>query len=173
MCRGNRIHITISAKNLQRSVVVRSRYLHFLKVAEAYDLDGLTVDDFYDWILESCAPELLRLPRSIHCTGASLEDFIRPWTLHYALSAAEDDSLTLLDQKTVPMEHLSFGVTLSDELCSPWTAFEPSQVQICADSPEEALSRTPREVRTNGNQTHFFKPYRYCDTSLARQELER
>lgn len=172
MCHGNRVHITISAENLSGSSAVQSQYLHYLKVAESYELDGLTVDDFYDWILELCAPKL-HLPRASRHRTLSLEEYLYLPNYHYALSATHDGALALVRQGTMPAEHLSSGVTIDEELCSSWTSFHPSQVQICAESPGEELSGTPRKVQTTGDQIHFFKPYRYCDTGVAKNELKK
>lgn len=117
MCHGNRVHIAISAENLQASLAVQSRYIHFLKVAESYELNGLTVDDFYDWILEGCAPEI-HLPLAPRYANPSLQYFIHPPTFHYALSATDDGAFTLVRRDNMPAEHLRLGVTIHEELCS-------------------------------------------------------
>ena len=52
---GLRIYVDIFAGNLQRSTKRPDEYLQFLKVADAHELDGLTIEDPYDWVLEGCS----------------------------------------------------------------------------------------------------------------------
>lgn len=45
---GLRSCVDIFALNLQRSTKRLDEYLHFLKVADAYEMDGMTTQDFCD-----------------------------------------------------------------------------------------------------------------------------
>ena len=183
MCNGIRIHIAISAENLKPSPSVRGRYLHFLQAIEPdeedfdeenLDEDALTINDLFDWLLDGCAPEFRRLlPPPNYPPTPTLEDYIHAKTLHYTLYATEDDKFALVERTNGIRQRRSLGVSVSEELCSSLPSFDPSQVQICAESPEEALSREPQKVQTDDGQTHFFKPYYFSDGNLARGELQK
>jgi hypothetical protein len=171
LCHGNRIHLTVTAEALQKSPSVQSRYLHFLKVAEEYELDGLTVEDFYDWILKGCAQEFHRLPPNVP-EHPTLEDFFHPPTWYYELSASEDDSF-VLTKVDGPEDFIPPGSELFDELFAPWASFAPSQVHIVCDLPEMALAKTPKKVGTSEGGIHYFKLFDRSDAMMARRELEK
>ena len=49
MCNGTtRFHITLSASNFEEEPSMKETYIHYLQVAEAFELDGMTVEDIYD-----------------------------------------------------------------------------------------------------------------------------
>lgn len=58
-----RIHIDISEDNLRNSDIIRDQYVRFIEAANGDESDGLTVDDFYDWILANCGPAFSQLTR--------------------------------------------------------------------------------------------------------------
>lgn len=62
LCNGKRLLIHLSADNFSESPSLKSQYLFFLRVAEEFELEGHTVDDFYDWILEPFLPLLHSFP---------------------------------------------------------------------------------------------------------------
>ena len=67
----------------------------------------------------------------------------------------------------------SYGVLLTDELCSPWTSFLPSEIEIVPKQPESALSATPKKVKLMGGTTpFFFKPARVGDQSTMKREIQ-
>jgi hypothetical protein len=53
--RNSRVHLYFTEQGFQASPAVQKKYLHFLKVLDAWELDGLTTEDCHDWILEICA----------------------------------------------------------------------------------------------------------------------
>ena len=56
MCNNVRFILQLSGSNFDASPQLLQRYLFFLRVAEDFELDGYTVDDFYDWAAEPLFP---------------------------------------------------------------------------------------------------------------------
>ncbi|KAH8724866.1 hypothetical protein GQ44DRAFT_617233 [Phaeosphaeriaceae sp. PMI808] len=170
MCNGKRFHITLSADNFEESPSIKERYIYYLQVAEAFELDGLTVDDFYDWVLEPFLPIFRNVPPLVGYQKPTLQDYLFPDTMEYTLRAVKEELIPFLNSQ-VQSGQLPYGVRLCQELCSLWPSFHPRQVQLCDDYPEEALSRAPTKVLVDGKTTCFFKAYYSGDTRSARDEL--
>jgi serine/threonine protein kinase len=170
MCNGKRFHITLSANNFEDSPFIKESYIHYLQVAEAFELDGLTVDDFYDWVLQPFLPIFENVPPLVEHHRPSLQEYLFPDTVEYTLRAVEG-KLVPFPNSQGESGRLHYGVHLSQELCSPWPSFHPRQVQLCDDYPEGAISRAPSKVSVDGKTTCFFKPFHLGDTLSARDEL--
>ena len=87
------MYVDIFAVNLQRSAKRLDEYLNFLEVADAYELDGLTVEDFYYWALEACSLTFARIARPVLPITPTLIDYLNPETCSYSLCANENDQL--------------------------------------------------------------------------------
>jgi hypothetical protein len=169
---GLRMYVDIFAVNLQRSSKRLDEYLHFLKVADAYELDGLTVDDFYDWVLEGCSSTFADVTPPALPTIPSLADYLYPATRCYSLHANEYDQLELIETANDPRKRVCPGTRVHENLCYSWPSFTPSQVIICADNAIEALQHAPRKVRVaNRDAPLFFKPYVLGGRRTAEREL--
>ncbi|KAF2790793.1 hypothetical protein K505DRAFT_409621 [Melanomma pulvis-pyrius CBS 109.77] len=167
ICNGKRFYITLSADDFEESPSIKESYIHYLQVAEAFELDGLTVDDFYDWALEPFLPIFRDVPPLVgHQT---LQQYLFPETVVYALRAVKGELVPFLNTQG-HFNRLPNGVLLNQELCSPWPSFYPQQVQLCDDTPEEAPTCPQKKVLVNGN-TCFFKAYHVGDYRSAKEEL--
>jgi hypothetical protein len=165
-----RVHIDISLKDLKGSCLISDQYMVFLGIARdggCGDLNDLTVEDFFTWILRGCAAQFTQLATPLEPSTASLHDCIHPRTCHFTLHATGSDKFTLIQEDdTTP----GMGARVPKHLCSPWRSYKPSDVRVCADPFEEILSC--RKVTLGGPDLMFFKSYRYCDSRLAKRELD-
>lgn len=172
---GVRIYINISMEHLRQSPSTVSQYEQYLDIANhPTDIGNLTIEDFFAWILRGCAPQLTKLftpiPSSIPST-ASLDSYIHAETHRFILCASQCDELTLVrveDGHRRP----KFGVRIPKDICSSWPSLKPSEVMICANSHQEALSGVPGKVTAGELGPMFFKLYRFCDSKQAKRELE-
>lgn len=170
MCNGKRFYITLLADNFEESPSIKESYINYLQVAEASEIDGLTVDDFYDWVLEPFLPIFRNVPPLVGHHKPTLQEYLFPDTVDYTLRAVKGE-LVPFPNSQVQSGRLPYGVHLCQELCLPWPSFHPRQVQLCDDYPEEALSRAPAKVLVDGKTTCFFKAYHSGDTRSARDKL--
>lgn len=90
---GLRMYVDIFAVNLQRSQKKLDEYLHFLKVADVYELDGRTVDDFYDWVFEGCSFTFAEVTPPALPVIPTLTDYLDPETRSYSLHANDHGEL--------------------------------------------------------------------------------
>jgi hypothetical protein len=170
---GLRMYIDIFAINLQKSAKRLHEYIHFLKVADAYEMNGQTVEDFYDWVLEGCSSTFSQVARPDLPTTPTLADYLYAVTRFYSLHANELDELGLVEITENPGKRMRTGTQAHEDSCRPWPSFTPSQVTICADNPIHALQHAPHKVRVAGCQSLlFFKPYEWSDKKIARHELD-
>jgi hypothetical protein len=175
MHHGVRIHMTILTKNLEESPQLMHQYLNYLKTAEI-ETDGSVIEELFDWILRECSSELNRLappPDSFKADTASLKDYVHAKTFYVTVHSSQDNYFTL-QKEDAPVGSRSgskLGARVPEQVCSTWPIFKTSDIMICADSWEQAVSQVPREVTTGGSDRLFFKPYRFCDSKLARREL--
>jgi hypothetical protein len=171
---GIRMYIDIFATNLELSPKRLSEYLHFLKVADACELDGITVEDFYDWALEGCDSTFSQIVRPILPTAPTLADYLYPETHCYYLHADEHDTLQLIATANYPIRRVAPGIRVSNgSFSSLWPSFTASQVKICPDDIESALQRAPRKVQVEGCESFlFFKPYDWGNSRSAKHELD-
>ncbi|KAF1959801.1 hypothetical protein CC80DRAFT_406189 [Byssothecium circinans] len=170
MCNGKRFRIPLSSDHFEDSPSIKETYLHYLQVAETFELDGLTVDDLYDWALEPFFLIFRAVPPLLEHHKPTLQEYLFPETVGYTLRAVKGELVPFPNDQG-PSERLPHDVHLDQELCSPWPSFHPQQVQLCGDSPEEALSRCPSKVLVGGKTTCFFKTCHFGDTRRVREEI--
>lgn len=104
----------------------------------------------------------------------TLQDFLFPETMVYTLDVALEKLITR------PCETLegdtgqtSYGVLLRDEICSAWTSFLPSEIEVIPKQPGNALSATPRKVKFVGDTIpFFFKLAQAGDQSIMEREIQ-
>jgi hypothetical protein len=170
---GVRMYIDILAINLELSPKRRSEYLHFLKVADACELDGMTVEDFYDWVLEGCDSMFAQIVRPILPPVPTLADYLYPETQCYHLHADEHDTLQLIATAKDFSRRVARGIRVSKDFCSLWPSFTASQIKICPDDIGSALQHAPQKVQVEGCESFlFFKLYDWGDSRSAKHELD-
>lgn len=113
MSKHRRFIISVSAENLSSLASLKGKYLFYLDVVENFELDGIKVEDLYDWIVEPLLPNFHELPEIE--TGGTLQDFLFPETLTYTLRTDGDTVIA------VPLENEEdaralFGVQLPDNI---------------------------------------------------------
>jgi hypothetical protein len=172
MCNSKRILIRLTADSFSESPPLEEKYRRFLQVFED-ELDGWTVDDFYDWVLEPFLPLFRGLPPPRQDTKPTLQDFSFPKTLCYTLHVVAGELSPCPDENEM-MDEPTFGAPLSKELCSSWPSFGPSEIEICDDHRRGTppLS-TPTKVQPFGGTTPFFlKPVGLGDIRSAEREIK-
>ncbi|RSL56380.1 hypothetical protein CEP54_008842 [Fusarium duplospermum] len=169
MCNGKRFVLRLFADNLSESPKLKERYLFFLQVAEEFELDGFTVEDFWDWAAEPLLPIFRDLPPRDKTRQPTLDDFFNPETFVYTLRAVSDD---LVPEKCGNISQESmFGVHLRDELCAPWTSFKPSEIRVCEEKTIGPLDQTPRKVLLKDDVVAFLKLMHRGDKQFLKTEL--
>jgi hypothetical protein len=175
-----RFHIDISIANLENPPRVLRQYLELLSTGESSYLSEpheFTADNFFDCILQGCSSELTCLAmqedhsKASTASTASLEDYIHAKTYHLTLHINQSGDFILL-QRDDELDVSRLGTRFPKNVHYTWPVFGPSEISICADSYEQALSQIPGKVTQGGSRLLFFKPYRFCDSRLAKRELE-
>ena len=170
MCNDSCFVIRVSADNFCESPKVKERYLFFLQVAEEFELDGVTVEDFWDWIVEPLLPIFRKLPTPDHTAPRTLNDFFNPETFVYTFQIVSDERVAQLEKDA---EHRSsFGVFVPDALCASWTSFDPAEVRICDENLVGPPSHTPRRVVLSDGTFAFLKLVRRGDKRSLENELD-
>ncbi|KAF4944998.1 hypothetical protein FGADI_12257 [Fusarium gaditjirri] len=170
MCNDKRFIIRLSADTFSESPKLKERYLFFLKVAEEFELDGVTVEDFWDWIVDPLLPIFRKLPTPDQGTVRTLNGFFNPETFIYAFQTVSDERIPQLDRDAYHQP--SFGIFVPDELCASWKCFDPSEVQICHENVVGPPSDTPRKVLLNNGTIAFLKLARRGDKQALKNELD-
>ncbi|OPB41342.1 hypothetical protein A0O28_0080600 [Trichoderma guizhouense] len=99
MCHKHRFILHLSVEQFAASPQLREKYLFFLDVAEHFELDGYTVDDFYDWVAEPMLPIFRELsPRNN--VKSTLDEFLFPETHVYVVFADGDKIKVFLKDGT-------------------------------------------------------------------------
>ncbi|KAM0325179.1 hypothetical protein ACHAQA_007718 [Verticillium albo-atrum] len=175
MCNGSRLVIRLLEDHFSESPKSKERYLFFLKVADEGELDGQTVDDFHDWVMEPFLPILRKISGHNTSTSAepTLHDFFYAKTLVYTLVIAAGELFPSPCKTTkADIERIGLGIPLPADLYSAWRCYYPSDIAICAETPDEALTRLPKKVKPVGRPTPFFlKLLRPGDQHAAKREL--
>ncbi|OAR02395.1 hypothetical protein LLEC1_02527 [Akanthomyces lecanii] len=153
MCNHVRFVIHATETAFASSPQLREKYLFFLHVAENYEVDGYTVDDFYDWALEPLLPVLCEQTPELKVGAVTLHDFLYAPILEYSLEA-ESDELVLRPREEQAETRFMFGVSLPDSSCQLWPAYLPSEIQL---DEEAAYDSTPRRVILPDSTAAFFK----------------
>ncbi|KAF1814697.1 hypothetical protein P152DRAFT_392425 [Eremomyces bilateralis CBS 781.70] len=170
-CCGKRFSLHLFADNFTESPRLKERYLFFLEVAEHYELDGLTVEDFYDWAAEPLFPLFRNLPHRDKDQTYTLHDFLFPESFVYTLRAVSERLVPIPYEESKGGNAPRFGVHLADELCSPFKTLLPSDVQICEEPVIGPPSGVPGKVRLKDGILAFFKFIRCGDKHFLENEL--
>ncbi|KAF5565506.1 kinase subdomain-containing protein [Fusarium phyllophilum] len=170
MCNDKRFIIRLSADNFYESPNLKEPYLFFLQVVEEFELDGVTVEDFWDWIVDPLLPIFQELPTPDQAALRTLDGFFNPETFVYTFQVVSDERVPQLDRDA---KHRSpFGVSVPDELCASWKSFEPSEVRICPEKVVGPPSHTPHKVLLNDGTVAFLKLVRRGDKQSLLNELD-
>ncbi|WZH48509.1 Protein kinase domain-containing protein [Fusarium acuminatum] len=169
MCNDKCFVIRLSADNLSKSPELKERYLFFLQVAEEFELDGVTVEDFWDWIVDPLLPIFRKLPIPDQAAPRTLDSFFNPETFVYTFLTVSDERIPQLDRDT---QHQSpFGISVPDELCASWKSLHPSEVRICHEKVIGPPSHTPHKVLLNDGAVAFLKLVHRGDNQSLQNEL--
>lgn len=170
MCNNKRFIIRLSVDTFSESPELKERYLFFLQVAEEFELDGVTVEDFWDWIVDPLLPVFQGLPTPDQAAPQTLDGFFNPETFVYTFQTVSDERIPQLDGDN---KHQSlFGILAPDELCASWRSFDPSEVRICQEFVLGPPCHTPRKVLLNDGTIAFLKLARRGDKQSLKNELD-
>ncbi|CVK92027.1 uncharacterized protein FMAN_07044 [Fusarium mangiferae] len=170
MCNNKRFIIRLSADTFSKSPKLKDRYLFFLQVAEEFELDGVTVEDFWDWIVDPLLPIFQELSTPDQADLQTLHGFFNPETFVYTFQTVSDDRIPYLDRDA---QHQSlFGISVPAELCASWKTFDPSEVRICQEKVIGPPSHTPRKALLNDGTIAFLKLVRRGDKQSLKNELD-
>ncbi|KPM42122.1 hypothetical protein AK830_g4420 [Neonectria ditissima] len=170
-CCGKCFCLFLFAENFSESSRLKERYLFFLKVANNYELDGFTIEDFLDWVAEPLFPLFRRFSPCDEDQTRTLHEFLFPESFVYTLRAVSDELVLVPYEDSNADVVPRFGVHLADELCSPFKSFLPSEVQICAVPTIGPPSGVPSKVRLKDGTYAFFKFMRRGDRRFLKNEL--
>lgn len=169
-CNHQRFIITLSADNFSQSTSLRDRYLFFLEVAENFELDGYTVEDFYDWIVDPLLPIFTELPEKD--PDSTLQDFLFPET-HAFTVKADGETMVAVPCDGKETATPLFGIYLPDDICKLWSLFKPSEIQIWKEiTTFGPPSNTPKRVLLKDGTVAFIKLMRRGDKHFLLRELE-
>ncbi|KAL3588220.1 hypothetical protein FPOAC2_14119 [Fusarium poae] len=170
MCNAKCFVIHLSADNFSESPKLKERYLFFLKVAEEFELDGVTVEDFWDWIVEPLLPLFGKSPTPNKVTQSTLQEFFNPDTFVYTLRADCEKLVPELDRKK--QGESRFGIFVADDICASWPSFSPAEVLVCQEKVVGPPSHTPQKVLLKDGTTAFLKLVRRGDKQFLKNELD-
>ncbi|POR33089.1 Serine/threonine-protein kinase PKH1 [Tolypocladium paradoxum] len=175
MCNKKCFVMHSAAANFSDSPQLKERYRFFLEVARNFELDGYTVEDFYDWAVEPLLPVFRDLP-SIQEGHSFLDEYLFPETLVYTLRADSGELVAAPLESTPRRETRSrFGVVLPDETCTAWPCFRPFEVRICPQCPPAIgppPSQTPNKVSLRDGTVAFIKLFCRGDKNNLIRELD-
>ncbi|KAF4949254.1 hypothetical protein FGADI_9025 [Fusarium gaditjirri] len=171
MCNYCQFIVSASADSFSQSPALKSKYFFFLEVAENYELDGYTLEDFYDWIIEPLLPKFRQLPE-IPLT-LTLHHFLFPETHRYDIQGNGEQLVAVPSPNSNEIAPM-FGIQLPEESCAPWTQFDPKDIQL----PEKKKghgppSYTPSRVILKDGRSVFLKPMRCGDKKSFMNELDK
>lgn len=172
LCNQTRLVLYLTACSLSESPKLQEQYAFFLNVAENFELDGYTVEDFYDWAVEPLLPTLHELCPANPISKRTIQDFLSSPTKTFALRAVADNLVafpleTRHDTELTPR----FGIALSDNECAPWPSFHPSAVRMSDQNALGPPSQTPSRVVLTNDTVAFFKLMRSGDSRPLKREL--
>ncbi|KAM3549788.1 hypothetical protein MY1884_008569 [Beauveria asiatica] len=168
---SNRLRYVIHATDdsLTKYQELRERFRFFLDVAENIEVDGHTVDDFYEWALEPLIPLLCqdaRLPLEPTRRAPNLHDFLYAPVLEYTLGG-ESGELVLVPKMESSETRFMFGAFLP-ESCNAWPCYLPFDIRLERGTGESAV---PRKVILPDGTPAFFKLMRRGDETILEREL--
>ncbi|CAG7561968.1 unnamed protein product [Fusarium equiseti] len=170
MCNDKRFIIRLSADDFSPSPKSKERYLFFLQVAEECELDDVTVEDFWDWIVEPLLPIFRELPTPDQTASRTLDVFFHPETFVYTFQTVSDERIPQL--RGDAHCEFPFGISLPGELCASWKSFVPAEVRIHHEDLVGPPSHTPRKVLLNNGTIAFLKLVRCGDKQSLKNELD-
>ncbi|OAQ74370.2 protein kinase subdomain-containing protein [Pochonia chlamydosporia 170] len=172
MCNWIRFVLQLSRSNFEASPQLLQRYLFFLQVAENFELDGYTVDDFYDWAAEPLFPIFHGMKPSSCSFKRSVQDFLTPETHHYKICGIYEK----LVAKPMALGRNSgsrYGTPLSEEYYGQWPTYLPSEVWIDDGNQGRVPTHVPRGVLLPDGTKAFLKMMHLGDNWSLRQELAK
>ncbi|CAJ0551389.1 Ff.00g113190.m01.CDS01 [Fusarium sp. VM40] len=171
MCNYHQFTLSVSADSFSQSTALKSKYLFFLEVADNFELDGYTVEDLYDWILEPLLPKFRELPEIT--TTLTLQHFLFPETYTYDIQGDQESLVAVPSDRGDDVDSV-FGLRLPDDSCAPWPQHDPKDIQL----PKKKNlygppSYMPSKVFLKDGKSAFFKPMRHGDDRSFVNELEK
>ncbi|RKK81126.1 hypothetical protein BFJ68_g17660 [Fusarium oxysporum] len=171
MCNYHKFIISISSDSFSQSPALESKYLFFLKVAENFELDGYTVEDFYDWIAEPLLPKFRQLPEVT--ASLTLQDFLFPETSRYNMRC-EGETLVAIPSDGSDDVAPIFGIDLPEESCVSWPQHDPKDIQLPKKKNSHGPpSFKPSKVLLKDGNAAYFKPMRPGDERIFLNELNK
>ncbi|KAF4444317.1 kinase subdomain-containing [Fusarium acutatum] len=171
MCNYRQFIISASAESFSQSPALKNKYLFFLKVADNYELDGYTLEDFYDWIMEPLLPEFRQLPKIT--STLTLQHFLFPKTSRYDIRGDGDQLVAVPSNDSSEMIPI-FGIKLPEETCAPWPCYDPKDIQLPGKrNTHGPPTYRPSRVLMKDGRSAFFKPMRHGDEKSFINELDK
>ncbi|EWG55540.1 hypothetical protein FVEG_13528 [Fusarium verticillioides 7600] len=171
MCNYRQFIISASADSFSQSSALRNKYLFFLKVADNYELDGYTLEDFYDWIVAPLLPKFREVPEIT--STLTLQHFLFPETCRYDIQGDGEQLVASASTDSSEVNPM-FGIQLPEESCAPWHHFDPKDIQLPRKKNEHGPpSYLPSRVLLKDGNAAFFKPMRWGDQKTFMNELEK
>lgn len=171
MCHKHRFFVRLSVEQFVPSPQLREKYLFFLDVAEHFELDGYTVDDFYDWVADPMLPIFRELSPSDN-TGSTLDEFLFPETQVYVVLADGDKMVAIQQQEAEDIPQV-FGVSFPEDTdFTPWPTFSPSEIRTSNEQIGAGPSHTPRKVFLKDGTAAYLKLTDPGDKSILLHEIE-
>jgi hypothetical protein len=94
-----------------------------LKVADAYEVDGLTVEDFYDWVFAGCISTFAGVTPPALPAIPTLADYLNPAARSYSLHANDHYELELVETSNEPRKRVIPGTRIHEDLACSWPSF--------------------------------------------------
>lgn len=171
MCNQARYVLQLSEANFDASPQLLQRYIFFLQVAENFEHDGYTVDDFYDWAAEPLFPIFHAIKKtSSDACKRSVQDFLDPETHHYKICGVKEK---LIAKPMPPGRNNAsrYGTPLGEEHYTQWPSYLPSEVWIDQLNEGRVPTHVPRRVLLPNGTKAFLKLMRLGDNWSLRQEV--
>lgn len=140
---GKRFIIRLFEDRFSEAPHLQERYLFFLRVAEeGGELDGHTLEDFEDWVMDPFLPMFRSLPQSDPnlVANKTLDDFLFAETLTYIVGA-DAGHLSPIRCETTQSDrsYIGLGIRLPDDVYSSWPCYRPSEIELCHGKPDRVL----------------------------------
>ncbi|QYT00356.1 Protein kinase domain-containing protein [Trichoderma simmonsii] len=170
MCHQHRFILRPSVEQFAASPELREKYLFFLNVAENIELDGYTVDDFYDWVAEPMLPIFRELPPRDNI-GSTLDEFLFPETEVYEVLADGDKMVAIQQEESEDISQV-FGVSFPEDTdFTPWPTFKPSEIKTSNEQIGPVPSHVPRKVFLKDGTAAYLKLTDPGDKSILLHEI--
>ncbi|KAF5648613.1 kinase subdomain protein [Fusarium sp. NRRL 52700] len=171
MCNYHQFIISASADSFAQSPALKSKYLFFLEVAENFELDGYSVEDLYDWIIDPLLPKFRELPEIT--STLTLQHFLFPETYRYEIQGDGEQLVAVPSADSSEVTPM-FGIQLPEESCAPWPQFDPKDIRLPVKEKRHGPpSYMPSRVLLKDGNSAFFKPMRRGDKKTFMNELDK